>query len=104
MTITVYLPSVNTSAAYPAVVKALATPAGFEPATSNLEGSRSIQLSYGAVRASLYPQMPKAWKAGLFGSYPDGVITALKRRAAMLREPRSSISVSGLWRARSDRS
>ena len=70
MTITGYLPSVNTSAAYPAVVKALATPAGFEPATSNLEGSRSIQLSYGAVRASLYPQMPKAWKAGLFGSYP----------------------------------
>ena len=29
----------------------LARPAGFEPATSSLEGSCSIQLSYGRARA-----------------------------------------------------
>ena len=32
---------------------AVATPAGFEPATTRLEGECSIQLSYGVVRGCL---------------------------------------------------
>lgn len=38
----------------------LAIPAGLEPATLCLEGRCSIQLSYGILRASLYPQTPRS--------------------------------------------
>src|SRR6185312_2774371 len=38
----------------------LARPAGFEPATSSLEGSCSIQLSYGRVRERSNQKWPQA--------------------------------------------
>ena len=36
----------------------MATPAGFEPATTGLEGRCSIQLSYGVLSASLGQKLP----------------------------------------------
>ena len=41
----------------------MATPVGLEPTTSRLEVSRSIQLSYGALRISVSERQKADWSS-----------------------------------------
>src|SRR5215813_3884552 len=67
------------------LAETLSTPAGFEPATTRLEGECSIQLSYGVICSVIFRVTPGTLKSVAYAVIAEIVRIAFRLLAAFVQ-------------------